>query len=88
MLNGLLSNVGLGKLVETISDAIGLPEELGDLFAGIVDFAHGNYVGALDHAIDFVDLPAESLLDEFADSGVPLPPIPLFAETVEHAIRL
>ena len=45
-----------GKLFEKASDALGLPEPVGDLASGAVNYLTGNHVGLLEDGLDLLGL--------------------------------
>lgn len=55
----------IGNAIESISDAIGLPESIGDIAGGVAEVLTGNPIGAIEHGIDLFDDFTE---DVFADS--------------------
>lgn len=94
--HGVVMSLGIiGNLVEKLSDAIGLPEEVGDLLGGAAELLQGNIPGAIFHGLDlFCDVdPAKGLLD-FSDQPQTSNPsaqnlvVDVARETVTAAIRV
>lgn len=48
----IISSGSLGCMLNTGLDKLGLPDVIGDIAGGVLDFATGNYVGAAANALD------------------------------------
>jgi hypothetical protein len=60
--------LGLGKIVEKVSDSIGLPEWVGDVASGITNAATGNWAAVVEDGLDLLPNVARGLgQDKLAD---------------------
>lgn len=51
----IASGGGLGGILNTALDSLGLPDWIGDVAGGVLDFCTGNYVGAVANGLDALE---------------------------------
>src|SRR5690554_720050 len=51
----LTSGGGLGGILNSALDSLGLPDWIGDIAGGVLDFCTGNYVGAVANGLDALE---------------------------------
>lgn len=51
----LTSGGGLGGILNSAMDSLGLPDIVGDIAGGVLDFCTGNYVGAVANGLDALE---------------------------------
>ncbi|TDP75446.1 hypothetical protein [Bradymonas sediminis] len=54
-IGALASGGGLGGILNSALDSLGLPDWIGDVAGGVLDFCTGNYVGAVANGLDALE---------------------------------
>lgn len=54
-LSNLAAGSGLGSLLNSALDSLGLPDWIGDIAGGVLDFCTGNYIGAIANGLDALE---------------------------------
>src|SRR5690554_5865217 len=54
-IGALASGGGLGGILNSALDSLGMPDWIGDVAGGVLDFCTGNYVGAVANGLDALE---------------------------------